>query len=234
MSERDDVIAGRYRLLEQVGSGGMGAVWRARDELLERDVALKQLHLEPDLAPAGQPGIGPERAMREARITARLHHPHAVPVFDAVEHEGQRYLVMQYFPSRSLQDILVEQHTVPPATAARIGSEVASALATAHRAGVVHRDVKPANVLLAADGTSKITDFGIAHVLGDATLTSTGVITGTPAYMAPEVARGEPSSEASDVFSLGATLYRALEGHPPFPQQENQLGLHSGLLSGGE
>lgn len=225
MSERDDVIAGRYRLLDPVGRGGMGAVWRARDELLEREVAVKQLHVEPAEAVVGPSGLGHERAMREARITARLHHPHAVPVFDAVEHDGQPYLVMQYFPSRSLQEVLAERTTLPPRQVAAIGAEVASALAAAHRAGVVHRDVKPANVLVAADGTAKITDFGIAHIVGDESLTTTGVITGTPAYLAPEVARGQESTEASDVFSLGATLYRALEGHPPFPRQENQLAL---------
>jgi len=232
MSEPDDVIAGRYRLLDQVGRGGMGAVWRARDELLERDVAVKQLHVEPEPLAPEKREVRHQRAMREARITARLHHQHAVPVFDAVEHEGRPFLIMQYFPSRSLQEVLAEHGTLPAAVVARIGAEVASALAAAHRVGVIHRDVKPGNVLLAGDGTSKITDFGIAHVVGDITLTSRGVITGTPAYLAPEVARGERSSEASDVFSLGATVYRALEGHPPFPPQENQLALLHRVGSG--
>jgi len=232
MSEPDHVIAGRYRLLDQVGRGGMGAVWRARDELLERDVAVKQLHVEPEPLAPEKREVRHQRAMREARITARLHHQHAVPVFDAVEHEGRPFLIMQYFPSRSLQEVLAEHGTLPAAVVARIGAEVASALAAAHSVGVIHRDVKPGNVLLAGDGTSKITDFGIAHVVGDITLTSRGVITGTPAYLAPEVARGERSSEASDVFSLGATVYRALEGHPPFPPQENQLALLHRVGSG--
>ncbi|MEZ5409863.1 MAG: serine/threonine-protein kinase [Acidimicrobiales bacterium] len=232
MSERDDVIAGRYRLLDRVGSGGMGAVWRARDELLERDVAVKQLHLEPDGETREKSEVRHQRAMREARIAARLHHQHAVPVFDAVAHQGRPYLVMQYFPSQTLQEIVTDHRTLAPDVVARIGVEVASALAAAHRAGVVHRDVKPGNVLVSADGMSKITDFGIAHAVGDATLTSKGVITGTPAYLAPEVARGERSGEASDVFSLGATLYRALEGHPPVPHQENPLALLHMAASG--
>ncbi len=232
MSDRDDVIAGRYRLLDRVGSGGMGAVWRARDEILQRDVAVKQLHVELGPGAAEKSEIRHQRAMREARIAARLHHPHAVPVFDAVEHLGQPYLVMQYLPSQSLQEMLAEHSTLAPPVVAQIGADVAAALAAAHRLGIVHRDVKPGNVLIAADGTSKITDFGIAHLAGDAILTSRGVITGTPAFLAPEVARGEASSEASDVFSLGATLYRALEGHPPFPSQENPLALLHVIASG--
>lgn len=217
MSERGDVIAGRYRLLDRVGSGGMGAVWVARDELLQRHVAVKRL--QPEAAAVRSSGVGPERAIREARIAARLHHPNVVPVFDAVEDDGgQPYLVMQYFPSRSLHEILTEQPVLPLAVVARIGAELASALAVAHRLGIVHRNVKPGNVLIAADGTSKITDFGTAHMTGDVTLSSTTVVTGTPAYLAPEVARGEESSGASDVFALGATLYRALEGRPPFAQ----------------
>ncbi len=232
MSDRDDVIAGRYRLLDRVGSGGMGAVWRASDEILERDVAVKQLHVELGPAAAEKAEIRHQRAMREARIAARLHHPHAVPVFDAVEHLGQPYLVMQYLPSQSLQEVLAEHSALAPPVVAQIGADVASALAAAHRLGIIHRDVKPGNVLIAADGTSKITDFGIAHLAGDDILTSRGVITGTPAFLAPEVAKGESSSEASDVFSLGATLYRALEGHPPFPSQDNPLALLHVIASG--
>ena len=163
--------------------------------------------------------------MREARITARLHHPHAVPVFDVVEHDGQPCLVMQYLPSRTLQEVLAESGTMPVDEAALIGAEVGSALAAAHAAGVVHRDVKPANILITEDGSAKISDFGISHVLGDARLTSTGMLTGTPAYLAPEVARGEPSSAASDVYSLGATLFAAVEASPPFGMDANAMAL---------
>jgi serine/threonine protein kinase len=224
MSPDDVVIAGRYVLLERIGLGGMGSVWRAHDERLQRTVAVKLLHLPPD-ASDSEALVAKERAMREARITARLHHPHAVPVFDVVEHDGQPCLVMQYLPSRTLQEVLAESGTMPVDEAALIGAEVGSALAAAHAAGVVHRDVKPANILITEDGSAKISDFGISHVLGDARLTSTGMLTGTPAYLAPEVARGEPSSAASDVYSLGATLFAAVEASPPFGMDANAMAL---------
>jgi eukaryotic-like serine/threonine-protein kinase len=224
MSRAHDRIAGRYLLQERVGTGGMGVVWRAHDERLGREVAVKELYRPANLDQA-EADVATLRAMREARITARLHHPHAVPVFDVVDHDGQPYLVMQYFPSRSLADLLAEHGSLEPAEVARIGSEVAAALADAHRLDVVHRDVKPANVLIGDDGTAKISDFGIAHALGDASLTSTGMVTGTPAYLAPEAARGEPATPASDVFSLGSTLFAALEGAPPFGTSENPMAL---------
>lgn len=231
MSQRDEVIAGRYLLLDRIGAGGMGHVWRAHDERLDREVAVKQLHSRSHLG--GEPtDVGYQRAMREARITARLHHPHAVPVFDVVEHDEQPCLIMQYFPSRSVAELLAEHGRLPVAEVARIGSEVAAALAAAHTVGIVHRDVKPANVLIAPDGTTKITDFGIAHALGDVSLTTTGLVTGTPAYLSPEVARGRDSSPASDVFSLGSTLYAALEGQPPFGTSENAMALLHVVASG--
>ncbi len=231
MSTGDDVLVGRYRLLQQIGAGGMGVVWRAYDERLGRDVAVKRLH----------PAVGPDdpdaqlsshRAMREARITARLHHPHAVPVFDVVEHRGQPCLVMQYFPSSSLAELMTTGPALPVPQVARIGAEVASALAAAHDAGIVHRDVKPANVLVAPDGTAKISDFGISHAMGDVSLTSSGLVTGTPAYLAPEVARGEPATPASDVFSLGSTIYTVLEGRTPFGTHDNPMALLHRVASG--
>jgi serine/threonine protein kinase len=231
MSERDALIAGRYRLVKRLGIGGMGSVWEARDERLQRIVALKLLHPRPGVSEA-EAQMAKDRAMREARITARLHHPHAVPVFDVVEHEGQPCLIMQYLPSRSLHDILAEKRTLPTDEVALIGAEVASALAAAHEAGIVHRDIKPANILISEDGSAKITDFGISHALGDAALTSTGMVTGTPAYLAPEVARGGESSQASDVYSLGATLYTAVEGAPPFGTDANPMALLHRVASG--
>ncbi|HST48696.1 serine/threonine-protein kinase [Jatrophihabitans sp.] len=231
MSGPDALIAGRYRLVTRIATGGMGIVWQAWDELLQRAVAVKQLRPQPGLSDAETELIS-QRAMREARITARLHHQHAVPVYDIVEYQDKPCLVMQYLPSTSLQRIVNEQGPIPPTEAARIGGQVAAALAAAHAAGIVHRDVKPGNILIAEDGAAKITDFGISHALGDSTLTSTGMVTGTPAYLAPEVARGEESSFASDVFSLGATLYAATEGVPPFGSEQNPMAVLHRVASG--
>lgn len=231
MSAAGDLIAGRYRLVNRVGRGGMGVVWEAWDERLHRRVAVKQLHTQPGLGEA-ESELANLRAMREARITARLDHPHAVPVFDVVEHEGQPCLIMQFLPSTPLSDVLRDRHTLPLTETARIGAQIASALAAAHRVGIVHRDVKPGNVLLADDGTARISDFGISHALGDSTLTATGMVHGTPAYLAPEVARGGDSTFASDVFGLGATLYTAREGEPPFGKDMNSIALLYKVASG--
>ncbi|GAA2495175.1 serine/threonine-protein kinase [Terrabacter carboxydivorans] len=231
VDEQPVLIAARYRLMNRIGAGGMGHVWLAWDERLNRAVAVKQLH-SPVGLPDAEARVAHDRAMREARITARLHHPNAVPVFDVVDHEGAPCLVMQYLPSRSLQAVLTERGPLPAREVARVGAELASALAAAHRADIVHRDVKPGNVLVADDGTARITDFGISHALGDASLTSTGMVTGTPAYLAPEVARGTSSSAASDVFSLGATLYTAVEGTPPFGTGDNAMALLHRVASG--
>ncbi len=224
MSQQGDLIGGRYRLEEHLGSGGMGHVWLAWDERLSRAVALKQLRAVPDL-PQAEVAVAHERAMREARLTARLDHPNAVRVYDVVDHQGEPCLVMQYVPSRSLHELLSSDGALPPRRVARLGVEMASALAAAHAAHIVHRDVKPGNVLVTVDGTALITDFGISRAFGDAALTSTGLLTGTPAYLAPEIARGEGPTPSSDVFSLGSTLYTAVEGIPPFGVGENPMAL---------
>ena len=216
------LVAGRYRLRELVGAGGMGTVWRATDELLGREVAIKRLRLR-DLPPA-EAALARERTMREARIAAALHHPHVVSIFDVVVADGEPWLVLEFVPSRSLGDVLRERGSLPPAEVATIGVQVAAALAAAHAAGIVHRDVKPDNILIATPPASgargqvavKLTDFGIAHSATSPTLTATHVLTGTPAYFAPETARGEGTDGRSDVYSLGATLYAAAEGQPPF------------------
>ena len=231
MAEPEALIADRYRLLDRVGSGGMGVVWEGRDERLERRVALKQLHRQSG-ASAREAELANQRAMREARLTARLQHPHAVPVFDAVEQDGQLWIVMPFIPSVTLAAVLEQGGPLQPDEAAKVGAEVASALAAAHAVGIVHRDVKPGNIFIAEDGAALISDFGIARALGDATLTSSGMIHGTPAYLSPEVARGGEANFASDVFSLGSTLYNALEGSPPFGTGENTIALLHRVASG--
>ncbi|MCP2248917.1 serine/threonine-protein kinase [Lentzea aerocolonigenes] len=215
-------IGDRYTLLERIGSGAMGVVWRARDEVLAREVAVKQLVTGDH-----------QRAMREARNAARLHHPHAIAVFDVVASDDEEpWIVMEYLPSHSLSALIAERGPMKPAQAASIGAKVASALAAAHSAGLVHRDIKPGNVLIGHDGTVKITDFGISKASGDGTMTDTGMISGTPAYLAPEVARGEQPDAASDVFSLGATIYSAIEGESVFGPSDNSFGLIYRAASG--
>ncbi|MDF2975957.1 MAG: serine/threonine protein kinase [Actinomycetospora sp.] len=225
------VVAGRYRLEERIGAGAMGVVWRGTDERLGRVVAVKQVFLHAGLDDREAEEVR-QRTLREGRIAARLQHPHAISVFDASIEGDEPWLVMEYLPSRALSGVLAEQGTLEPRTVARIGRQVADALDAAHQAGIVHRDVKPGNVLLGADGTVKITDFGISRATGDLTLTRTGMLAGTPAYLAPEVARGEDSTSASDVFSLGATLYAAVEGMPPFGADDNALALLHAVAAG--
>ena len=225
------VIAGHYRVLERIGSGGMGVVWRARDERLQRVVAIKQLLLQPGLS-AVETANARQRTLREARIAARLQHTNAIVVFDVAEHEGEPCLVLEYMASRSLAAVLAERGTLPAAEVAGIGRQVASALAAAHAAGIVHRDVKPGNILIGDTGLAKITDFGVSRAAGDATVTQTGMMAGTPAYLAPEVARGQQPTPASDVFSLGATLYAAVEGHSPFGTTQNQLAMLHAAAAG--
>ncbi|MGK3207186.1 protein kinase domain-containing protein [Amycolatopsis sp. MEPSY49] len=224
MTDEGQLIAGRYRLAERVGQGAMGVVWRARDERLDRVVAVKQLGYDPALGQAAGEQAA-QRALREARLTARLRHPHAVTVHDVVEEAGEPYLVMEYLPSRSLADVLLDRERLPADEVARIGVQVSSALAAAHAEGIVHRDVTPANVLLADGGLAKIADFGISRATGEGTVTGGGFIAGTPAYLSPEVAGGGEAGFPADVFSFGATLYRALEGQPPFGNDDNPIAL---------
>ncbi|MFE2751633.1 serine/threonine-protein kinase [Actinosynnema sp. NPDC059335] len=221
------LVAGRYRLRARVGAGAMGVVWQAWDERLDRVVALKQLVVPDGVDPVEAIG----RAAREARIAARLQHPNAVTVHDVVEEDGRPVLVMEYLPARTLAD-RIARGPVPAAEAVAVGAQVAGALAAAHAAGIVHRDVKPGNVLLTDDGTAKITDFGIARAVGDVTVTRTGLLAGTPAFLSPEVARGGEPGPASDVFALGATLYAAVEGRPPFGDGDNAIALLHAVAAG--
>ncbi|OMI33355.1 serine/threonine-protein kinase [Streptomyces sparsogenes] len=215
MSEAGRLIAGRYRLAEQIGRGGMGTVWRAQDELLDRQVALKQLHISPHLTDDEVTTLF-ERTRREARSAARIAHPNVVVVHDVVEDAGLPCIVMEYVPSTTLGDLLKSGRTVTPDEAARIGRGMIAALRAAHAAGVLHRDVKPGNVLLGEDGRVVLTDFGIAMATGTSTLTKTGEVVGSIDYIAPERIRGRTPGPASDLWALGATLYQAIEGRPPF------------------
>ncbi|QYN34721.1 serine/threonine protein kinase [Pseudonocardia sp. DSM 110487] len=229
------MVAGRYRLHELLGRGGMGTVWRATDELLGRTVALKQVRL--DGLPAADAAVARERTMREARIAAALHHPHVVTVFDVVIENDEPWLVMEYVPARSLGNLLGEWGALPPVDVAMIGAQIAGALAAAHASGIVHRDVKPDNVLVTGSPAApmvKLADFGISHAAAVPALTATGVLTGTPAYFAPETARGEATDARSDMYSLGATLYAAVEGQPPFgPGEGNLLAFLARIGRGG-
>jgi eukaryotic-like serine/threonine-protein kinase len=218
-------------VLDRIGIGGMGVVWQAMDERLERLVAVKQLLMQPQRSPAAADEAR-ARAMREARIAARLQHPNAIVIYDVAEHDGEPCLVMEYLPSRSLAAVLGERGCLPVSEVASIGKQIASALAAAHAAQIVHRDVKPGNILITDDGTAKITDFGVSRAAGDVTVTQTGMMAGTPAYLAPEVARGQVPTPASDVFSLGATLYAAVEGQGPFGESENPLALLHAVAGG--
>ncbi|GAA4762890.1 hypothetical protein GCM10023199_49540 [Actinomycetospora chibensis] len=231
MADEGELIAERYRVRTRVGQGAMGVVWRAEDERLQREVALKQVSL-PAGADEQARDQAHRRVFREARMIARLHHPHAIAVYDVVEHDGQPWLVMEYLASRSLAEVLVADGPLDPEHVAHIGRQVADALAAAHEAGMVHRDIKPGNVLLGDDGLAKVTDFGIARAVDDVTITSTGMMAGTPAYLAPEVARGGTADFRSDVYSLGSTLYTALEGVPPFGTGDNPLAVLHRVASG--
>jgi eukaryotic-like serine/threonine-protein kinase len=213
------LLAGRYALREVLGRGGMGVVWLATDLRLERPVAVKEvtfaLHLSDE-----ERRVLRERTLREARTAARLDHPSVTAVYDVVEEDGRPWLVMELVESCSLQQVVDGQGPLPWPAVARIGLDVLAGLTAAHEAGVVHRDVKPANVLVVSDGRACLTDFGIATATGDPTITTTGAIIGSPAYMAPERAHGERPGPAADLWSLGATLWTAVEGRPAFARGE--------------
>ncbi|MDR7278884.1 serine/threonine protein kinase [Catenuloplanes atrovinosus] len=208
-------IAGRYRLLRPLGQGAMGRVWLARDEMLERDVALKEI-----VPPAGLTGDEVqelrERALREARAIAKVSQSNVVRIFDVLRTGEEPWIVMEYVPSSSLQKEIATNGPISPARAAEIGLRVLGALRAAHAVGVLHRDVKPANVLLGADGRVVLTDFGLATATDDPGMTRTGVVMGSPAYLAPERATGGQVGASADLWSLGASLYAAVEGRAPY------------------
>ncbi|MER7457107.1 protein kinase [Micromonospora sp. NPDC126480] len=209
------LVADRYRLISPLGQGGMGRVWKARDEVLHRDVAIKELVPPPSLTNEERREMR-ERSLREARAIARLNHINVVRIFDVLRTDGDPWIVMEYVPSKSLQDTIAEDGPVSPARAVEIGLGVLGALKAAHKAGVMHRDIKPGNVLLGSDGRVVLTDFGLATIPGDPNVTRTGLVLGSPAYIAPERARDGTAGPEADLWSLGATLYAAVEGKSPY------------------
>ena len=210
-------IGGRYETVRPIGKGGMGTVWLARDTVLGRSVAAKRIGAFP-----GESAGETQRAMREARAAAALNHPNVVAVYDVVEHDDRPWLVMEYVAGPTLATAIRQRGPMAARGAADLGAQLAGALSAAHRAGIVHRDIKPANVLIGG-GLPKLGDFGIARSGAEDHLTQTGMVTGTPNYMAPEVAIGRVHGEAADVWALGATIYFAVEGQDAYPTRGNAL-----------
>ncbi|MFG3342805.1 serine/threonine-protein kinase [Glycomyces sp. NPDC048151] len=210
-----DLVAERYRLVDLVGKGGNGSVWRAQDMVLRREVALKEVFLPPDL-PAPERAQLIDRSRREAQIAAALSHPSIIRIFDVVEHGGLPWIVMELLQARSLAEILTQDGPLAPRVAAKIGLALVGALQAAHDAGIIHRDIKPGNVLISTDGRCVLSDFGAAQQHQVSGGTTPGKVLGSAHYIAPERAVGHPAEPASDVFSLGVTLYAAVEGRPPF------------------
>jgi len=208
-------IAGRYELREQLGEGGMGIIWQAEDLVLGRQVAIKEIELPPAVSDK-QRAFLRARVSREARAAARLNHPGAVIVFAVTSENGQDYIIMELVDAPTLSEVVREHGPLAPAEVAELGLGVLATLNAAHEAGIVHRDVKPSNVMVRRDGTTKLADFGVASLRGDPKLTATGMVMGSPPYMAPEQVKGEESGAPADLWALGATLYFAVEGVPPY------------------
>ncbi|MEV4488931.1 protein kinase [Micromonospora coxensis] len=219
-------IGGRYSLRSAVGNGGMGTVWRATDTLLRRDVAVKEVVLPPGLAPSDRDAMY-ERTLREARAAAAIQHPAVVQVYDVVTEGGRPWIVMELLDARSLADMVIEDGPVAPRAVAKIGIALLGALEVAHANGVLHRDVKPANVLICTDGRCVLTDFGVARMPTDVQLTTPGMVLGSPHFISPERAMGQDFGPPSDLFSLGVTLYTAVEGRPPFDKGDPIETMHA-------
>src|SRR5579875_1083065 len=224
------LIAGRYRLQAPIGRGAMGVVWRARDELLDREVAVKEVQVAETLTESERANAY-RRTLREAKTAARLNHPAVVAVYDVAEDGGRPWIVMQLVAAQSLDQVLATSGPLSPRRAAGMGRQLLSALSVAHAAGVLHRDVKPSNVLLGADDRAVLTDFGIATFTGDPRLTQTGMVMGSPGFTAPERIRGGDASPASDLWSLGATLFAAVEGHGPFDRRGGAITTMSAIIN---
>ncbi len=230
LADTGRVIAGRYRLQAPIGRGAMGVVWRARDQLLDRDVAVKEVKIAETLSDQER-AHAYQRTLREAKTAARLNHPAVVTVYDVAEDGGRPWIVMQLVNAQSLDQVLAASGPLSPRRAAEMGRQLLSGLSVAHAAGVMHRDVKPSNVLLGDDDRAVLTDFGIATFQGDPKLTQTGMVMGSPGFTAPERIRGEDASPASDLWSLGATLFAAVEGHGPFEKRGGAVTTMSAIIN---
>ena len=209
------MIGGRYELRAPIGNGGMGTVWQAIDTVLRRDVAVKEVLLPPGMPPNERTSMY-ERTLREGRAAAALSHPSVVQVYDVVTEDGRPWIVMELLQARSLSEIIISDGPIAGRAVAKIGIALLGALEVAHAAGVLHRDVKPANVLICADGRCVLTDFGVARMPSESNLTQPGMVLGSPHFISPERAIGAAFGPPSDLFSLGVTLYTAVEGRPPF------------------
>ncbi|WP_244515127.1 serine/threonine-protein kinase [Actinopolyspora xinjiangensis] len=225
------LIADRYRMRSRIGGGAMGSVWSGMDELLRRPVAIKAVRLPPGI-PESEAAEIRERTLREARATAVVTHPNVVTLYDVAREGDEPFVVMELVPSHSLASIIADHGPLDDRQLAVAIEAVSSALETAHQAGVVHRDVKPGNILLAADGRIKLSDFGISRNVAEPTLTRSGIMLGTPAFIAPEVAAGETVTAAADLWGLGAALYAASEGVPPYDTDDNPVATINSVVNG--
>ncbi|HEU5475052.1 MAG TPA: serine/threonine-protein kinase [Actinophytocola sp.] len=224
--QQQRLVAGRYALLHEIGRGGMGIVWLAEDRMIGRRVAIKELHL-PDGVPPEERGVFEERVLREARTAGRLNDPSVVIVYDVVQERGNTYIVMELIEAPTLADVIRQSGALPQDAVASIAGQLLSALESAHAAGIVHRDVKPSNVMLLPNGRVKLTDFGIAQSLDDPRLTSSGVLIGSPNYLAPERIHGADADASSDLWALGAVLFYAVEGYSPFERSSTAATMHA-------
>jgi eukaryotic-like serine/threonine-protein kinase len=219
-------VAGRYALLEEIGRGGMGVVWLAEDRTIGRRVAIKELYL-PDGVRDEERTVLEERVLREARAAGRLNDPAVVTVYDVVQEAGGTFIVMELIEAPTLSDVVARQGPLPQEFVARLAEQLLSALETAHAAGIVHRDVKPSNIMVLPNGRVKLTDFGIAQSTDDPRLTTSGILVGSPSFMAPERIKGAQADAASDLWGLGTVLFFAVEGNSPFERSSTAATMHA-------
>ncbi len=220
------VLAGRYEMLEEIGRGGMGIVWLAQDCMIGRRVAIKELHL-PAGVPDDERRVLEERVLREARTAGRLNDPGVVTVYDVLQETGSTYIVMELIQAPTLSAIVRERGALPQDAVARLADQLLSALEAAHAAGVIHRDVKPSNIMVLANGRVKLTDFGIAQSTDDPRLTTSGILVGSPTYIAPERIKGAEADASSDLWALAAVLFYAVEGYSPFERSSTAATMHA-------